>query len=173
VRFPDVPGLRPTPDRVRETLFNWLAPWLTGANCLDLFAGSGALGWEALSRGANSVVMLDTNPRVIATLSANADVLGAGTALQLRRADALSYLLGPARAFDMVFVDPPFQSGLQERTCRLLEQGSWLADPAMVYVETARGQKWRPPARWRLHRTQRAGAVEYNLFMVGAQPVSV
>ncbi|HKJ21555.1 MAG TPA: 16S rRNA (guanine(966)-N(2))-methyltransferase RsmD [Gammaproteobacteria bacterium] len=168
VTFPDVQGLRPTPDRVRETLFNWLQPYIEGATCLDLFTGSGALGVEALSRGAGHVVMLEQDPRAIGHLRGQLEALGA-TADEARviQADALSYLRGPAETFDVVFVDPPFHTSLIEDSCRLLDQGPWLAPNARIYLEMA----WTPaapalPARWRLLHHKRAGDVGYALACV-------
>lgn len=167
--FPAVQGLRPTPDRVRETLFNWLRPRIEGARCLDLFAGSGALGIEALSRGAAWVVMLEGHPRVAAHLRGQLQALGVTEAeAQLIDGDALAYLRGPAQSFDIVFVDPPFHGDLLDATCRLLDRGPWLALDARVYLEMA----WTPalptlPPRWRLLHHRRAGDVGYALAATG------
>lgn len=168
VTFPEACGLRPTPDRVRETLFNWLQPCIEGARCLDLFAGSGALGAEALSRGAACVVMLEQQPRVTAHLRSQLETLGVTPAeARVLPIDALSYLQGPAEPFDVVFVDPPFHTSLMEESCRLLDRGAWLAPGARVYLEMA----WTPaapalPARWRLLHRKRAGDVGYALACV-------
>ncbi|MBI3343571.1 MAG: 16S rRNA (guanine(966)-N(2))-methyltransferase RsmD [Gammaproteobacteria bacterium] len=163
--FPDVEGLRPTPDRVRETLFNWLAPIIEGARCLDLFAGSGALGLEALSRGATEVVMVDRDPQVIARLKENVATLGAPGAT-LVAADALTWLQSPHRksTFDIVFLDPPFGQGLLEPCCKLLEEHGWLAPSAHIYLESesALGPP-ALPANWQLKRSQKAGQVGYHL----------
>src|SRR5512139_378156 len=132
--FPDVEGLRPTPDRVRETLFNWLMPVIHGARCLDLFTGSGALGLEALSRGAASVVLVDRDPRVIATLRNHLQTLKAEGA-SLVQQGALDYLQGEPRPFDVVFLDPPFRQGLLQPALELLNTRGWLAAGARVYIE--------------------------------------
>ncbi|MBM4182504.1 MAG: 16S rRNA (guanine(966)-N(2))-methyltransferase RsmD [Betaproteobacteria bacterium] len=110
LRFPDMPGLRPTPDRARETLFNWLGQQLDGCTCLDAFAGSGALGFEAASRGAARVLMLEREERVLAALREQARLLPA-PAVEILRADALSYLAVPGECFDLIFLDPPFAAG--------------------------------------------------------------
>jgi len=165
VTFPGVQGLRPTPDRVRETLFNWLQPHIEGARCLDLFAGSGALSIEALSRGAERALLLERDPRVIAHLRNELQALGAAAdQARLIQAEALSYLRGPAEPFDIVFVDPPFHSSLIGTACRLLDEGAWLAPGARVYLEmawTAAGPDI--PSGWRLLHHKRAGEVGYGL----------
>ena len=163
--FPDVEGLRPTPDRVRETLFNWLAPLIEGAHCLDLFTGSGALGLEALSRGAAGVVMVDRDPHVIAHLKENIATLGAPGAT-LVVANALPWLQSPHQksTFDIVFLDPPFGQGLLEPCCKLLEERGWLTPSAHIYLESE--SPLGPPAlpdNWRLKRSQKAGQVGYHL----------
>jgi 16S rRNA (guanine966-N2)-methyltransferase len=163
--FPDAPGLRPTPDRVRETLFNWLAPTIEGARVLDLFAGSGALYLEALSRGASMALALDSNSAAITSLRQNLAALEC-TAGQLVHTDALRHLEGqPAQQFDVVFLDPPFHQGLLPAACALLEERNWLADEAWIYTESE-----IPPAtigvpgKWRLHREKKAGQVYYALW---------
>src|SRR5688572_4876273 len=128
------PGLRPTPDRVRETLFNWLGQDLTGSTCLDLFAGSGALGFEAASRGARRVTMVESDPVVYRALLANRDALAAA-AVDPRKGDALEFLRSDAGVYDIVFVDPPFRSGLWPRLAQLLPPR--LAPGALVYYEGA------------------------------------
>ncbi|MGH8636943.1 MAG: 16S rRNA (guanine(966)-N(2))-methyltransferase RsmD, partial [Burkholderiales bacterium] len=112
LRFPARTGLRPTPDRVRETLFNWLGQDLSGRECLDLFAGSGALGFEAVSRGAHRVVMVESDAATWRALERNAALLGCQPVVELHRADALEFVRDAGRAFDIVFLDPPFDSGL-------------------------------------------------------------
>ena len=132
---PDVAGLRPSSDRVRETLFNWLQGHIAGARCLDLFAGSGALGFEAASRGALRVTMIERDAVALAALRASAARLGAGQ-VEILAADALAWLARtPDRAFDVVFVDPPFAAGLHRDALDAL--APWLAADAQVYVETA------------------------------------
>ncbi len=163
--FPDVEGLRPTPDRVRETLFNWLAPIIEGARCLDLFTGSGALGLEALSRGATEVVMVDRDPEVITLLKEHIQTLQAHGA-QLVQADALTWLQSPRRDqhFDIVFLDPPFEQGLLEPCCAFLEKHGWLTVPAYIYLESELNLGLPAlPDNWRLKRSQKAGQVGYYL----------
>lgn len=150
--FPDHAGLRPTPDRVRETLFNWLGQTLEGWRCLDLFAGSGALGFEAASRGAAEVVMIERDPAVVRALRSNRQMLDA-EAVEIVEADALAWLERDCRAWDLVFVDPPFASGLSGVVLPLL--ASRLARGGAVYVEQA--TPVTAPPGWRLCRSGRAG----------------
>lgn len=162
--FVDAPGLRPTPDRVRETLFNWLQPHIEGARCLDLFAGSGALGLESLSRGARSAVLLEANPSVASHLKAQAATLGASDA-RIERADALQFLACAGECFDVVFIDPPFSADLWARAAALLEKGGWLAPGALIYVESpARDKQTRLPESWELLKDKTAGDVRYRLL---------
>ncbi|MDX1824332.1 MAG: 16S rRNA (guanine(966)-N(2))-methyltransferase RsmD [Thiohalomonadales bacterium] len=162
--FPDVPGLRPTPDRVRETVFNWLAPVLPGARCLDLFAGSGALGLEALSRGAVRVVLVDNQPEVIKQLKENLGLLQADAA-EVIRAEALVYLDGPAIPFDVVFLDPPYHTDWLARCIEKLEQDDWLAPHAWIYLEApAKVSLPDLPVNWRVTRSKKAGEVGYHLL---------
>ncbi len=158
--------LRPTPDRVRETLFNWLQPWIVGANCLDLFAGSGALGLEALSRGAAGAVLVEHDPAVISVLRANVTVLGASTA-DVIMADCVAYLQTQARPFDIVFLDPPYRSGLLGRCCTLLAAGGWIRPGGLVYLEAPGTQLPELPEGWLLERSKRAGQVGYHLARNG------
>ena len=162
LKFPELPGIRPSPDRVRETLFNWLRDALPGARCLDLFAGSGALGLEALSRGAASVMFVDSEPRVIETLRSHLQMLRAG-GVELLQADALALLRGPARIFDIVFLDPPFDSPLLAPSAAALETGGWLAPRAYVYLEYPHVAAPTLPAGWELIRESRAGRVGFGL----------
>ncbi len=163
---PDQPGVRPTADRVRETLFNWLAPIMRGARCLDCFAGSGALGIEAASRGAAEVVMLERAEPVVRQLLANVSALGANQ-VQVVRGDALHWLEGQGRPFDIVFLDPPFADDLLATTCSLLARNAWVRAGARVYLET-RARPGLPslPQGWLLVREQRAGQVAYGLALV-------
>ena len=163
VRFPPVPGLRPSPDRVRETLFNWLAPVVRGARCLDLFAGSGVLGLEALSRGAAAAVLVDRDRTVTDHLRSVAAQLGAEGATVVQAA-AESWLEQQAGPFDLVFLDPPFRSGALPGLLRSLDRPGWLSPGAFVYIECAAEEG--PPALpqgWTLHRQGRAGDVGYYL----------
>jgi 16S rRNA (guanine966-N2)-methyltransferase len=161
--FADLPGLRPTGDRIRETLFNWLQPVVQGASCLDLFAGSGALGMEAASRGAGSVVMVDSAPEVIRQLAENRKLLDLEQ-VTLYRADALRWLEQNPTQFDLVFLDPPFRAALLPEICHRLEDGGWLADGAQIYLEDDAGSEFDAiPDHWILKREKRAGNVRYGL----------
>ncbi len=160
-----VPGLRPTGDRIRETLFNWLAPHLPGARCLDLFSGSGALGLEAASRGAARVVMLEQDPRAMAQLRRHCETLRAARVEPIQ-ADALQWLRRTEERFDIVFVDPPFAAGLTPEVLALL-RGGRLAGQARVYVELAAADALDGPGcGWRVLREKRAGKVRYALLEV-------
>ena len=149
---PDSPGLRPTTDRVRETLFNWLAPSMVDAHCLDCFAGSGALGLEALSRYAASATLLEMERGVAQTLQQNLATLKATNA-KVVNTNTLSFLAQPGTPHNVVFVDPPFRKGLLEETLSLLESNGWLADDALIYVESEVENGLPPvPVHWDLHR---------------------
>jgi 16S rRNA (guanine(966)-N(2))-methyltransferase RsmD len=157
----DRPGLRPTPDRVRETLFNWLGQDLGGWRVLDAFAGSGALGFEAASRGAADVRLLEWDAQLVASLQASRTRLGA-TALQIERADALAWMArAPAGSFDLVLLDPPFDAGLSasalQQAARLVGAGAY------VYLEGGEPAREWPPGL-QLHRSLKAGAVHAQLF---------
>ncbi len=159
LEFPDAEDLRPTPDRVRETLFNWLGRDLTGMACLDLFAGSGALGFEALSRGAASVVMIEKNPAALRALRDNARKLDA-TGLTVVRGDALEFVRSARSRFDVVFVDPPYRLGMQVAALGLLR--GLLAEGGRVYVES--DAVFEPPRGWGIFRRSRAGNVHFHLL---------
>jgi 16S rRNA (guanine966-N2)-methyltransferase len=159
IHFPDAEGLRPTPDRVRETLFNWLGQTLEGKTCLDLFAGSGVLGFEALSRGARQVVMVEKNRRVLQALRENAAKLGASN-LELVEEDALKFLGRERRAFDVIFVDPPFHLAILPILLPLL--GARVAADGCVYVESGSAPDFGP--EWEVWRNGRAGDVHYYLL---------
>jgi 16S rRNA (guanine966-N2)-methyltransferase len=162
-RFPDSEGLRPTPDRVRETLFNWLGQTLDGEICLDLFAGSGALGFEAASRGAGKVVMVEQNPRVLSALQRNVEMLSAAPPVELRRGDALQYLASTPLKFDIVFLDPPYNKGWLPRLEAVLP--TVLNENAAVYVEAE--YKIEALGAWRVVRQGKAGEVNYHLLRRG------
>lgn len=164
LRFADGRGLRPTPDRVRETLFNWLMPYLPGARCLDLFTGSGALGLEALSRGASEVVLIDNNSKVISQMRDNLSLLEASNA-ETVQADGVKYLKQNQPAtFDIVFLDPPYADKLLPECIDLLEQGNWLKDDAWIYIELPSNEALPGlPANWQWHRNKQAGQVGYHL----------
>ena len=159
VSFPPRKDLRPTPDRVRETLFNWLGQDLTGRTCLDLFAGSGALGFEAASRGARRVLMVESDPLVFRALGASRAALEAA-AVELKRMDALEFLRADTGAYDVVFVDPPFKAGYWPRVAPLLPPR--LAPGALVYYESAMAPELAPG--WEIWRQRRAGQVRYQLL---------
>jgi 16S rRNA (guanine966-N2)-methyltransferase len=151
--------LRPTPDRVRETLFNWLGQTLYGKRCLDLFAGSGALGFEAASRGAEQVVMVENNRAVHRSLQANATRLGFSN-VALHCMDGLEFARQENGPFDVVFLDPPFKSDHLSRVLPLLAQQ--LGPGAMVYLES--GVPFEADAAWQIVKRAKAGAVHYQLL---------
>ena len=159
----NIAGLRPTPDRVRETLFNWLAPVIVRSRCLDLFAGTGALGFEAASRGAAEVILIERDPRLARILEEQSLKLGAQE-VTVVCAKALEWLKGPASAFDVVFLDPPFGQGLLGPCCEQLEARNWLKPGAWIYLETERALLSPPiPPHWRIERAKQAGQVRYYL----------
>lgn len=160
---PDLPGLRPTPDRVRETLFNWLQPAIVGAHCLDVFAGSGAIGFEALSRGAAHVVMVDQSAKVVTVLRQQLALLAAKNA-EIYQATAPQQLKTPAQPFDIVFIDPPYQANLLLPCCHYLENQAFLADNALIYLEASDAlDEAQLPANWQLLKSKQAGQVAYHL----------
>jgi 16S rRNA (guanine966-N2)-methyltransferase len=157
-------AIRPSPDRVRETLFNWLQQQVVGARCLDLFAGSGALGIEALSRGASHVTFVDREPQVARHLAQTLERLGGAGDARIVAEDALTFLRGEAQPFDLVFLDPPYASGVLAAVCTALA-GGWLAPQAYIYLESPAGQPLPAlPPDWRVHRSKRAGQVGYHLL---------
>jgi len=158
------PGLRPTPERVRETLFNWLSPDIHGMRCLDLFAGTGALGFEALSRGAASVIFVEKRPGAAKTLRVSIGTLDAGDATVVQT-DARAFLgSDTAQKFDLVFLDPPFADDLLEDLCRLLAMSDCLAAGARIYLEQERNQMVPTlPDGWAFTREKTAGNVRYSL----------
>jgi len=162
--------VRPTPDRVRETVFNWLAPVIEGARCLDLYAGSGALGLEALSRGAALAVFVDRAPAVLRQISASLEELKCTRGETVCR-DAMKYLDGSATPFDVVFLDPPYRQGLvAPAMARLVERG-WLAPAASVYLEHEADMDPPPlPAGWHFFRSATAGRVRYHLARPELRP---
>jgi 16S rRNA (guanine966-N2)-methyltransferase len=163
-RFPAAADIRPTPDRVRETLFNWLRERVSAARCLDLCAGSGALGLEALSRGAARVHFVESDATAVRELRARLEEWGAQGAT-VERMDALRYLRTKPEVFDIVFLDPPFEAGLLRSAARLLEEREWLAPHALIYVESAaRVALPELPDTWHLVKAKRAGEVGYHLF---------
>jgi 16S rRNA (guanine966-N2)-methyltransferase len=161
--FPAIEAIRPTPDRVRETVFNWLQTDVAGARCLDLFAGSGALGFEALSRGAKQVVFVDREPRVGQYLRETLKQLNT-TAAEVHTADSLRWLTTTAEPFDIVFLDPPFAADLIQSVCRHLDEDGWLTSEALIYIESpSSGALPALPATWSLIKSKTAGQVGYHL----------
>lgn len=174
VSFPELPGLRPTGDRVRETLFNWLQPWVLGEECLDLFAGSGACGFEALSRGARSVVFVeaareaaDAIEHNLVALAATPGYQGKASLARMRVEQWLASQNDGQMQYGLVFIDPPFVEGEQtqlRQCCQLLEASGLLKPHARIYVESGAPLLPSLPANWRPLRQQRAGAVHFGLF---------
>ncbi len=175
--FPDVNGLRPTGDRIRETLFNWLQQDVPGAQVLDLFAGSGALGLETLSRGAEFCLLLEKDTQAARFLAANLELLKA-TQGKLLQVDSLSWLKAgrpvDMPSFDLVFIDPPFSLNLWSEIIDALEGGNWLSEGAAIYLESPRDKPLALPSHWRLHRDKQAGQVSYRLcyreLALGGEP---
>jgi 16S rRNA (guanine966-N2)-methyltransferase len=165
LRFPAASDLRPTPDRVRETVFNWLAPHIEGAVCLDLFAGSGAFGFEAASRGASRVTLVERDPAVAAVLREHAQRLDA-TNVQVVLSDALSWLDNAREPADVVFLDPPYQSGLLAAAIARIAVNAIIRPGGLVYLEAPADSALALPSGWTLHRSKRAGQVGYHLAYV-------
>ncbi len=166
--FADLPGLRPTPNRVRETLFNWLQHDIPGSRCLDLYAGSGALGFEAASRGAKKVVQVENNPEACRALKETADKLNAKQ-ISLIQKDVLHFLAEhKPEPYDIIFLDPPFGNDLAVQTCRLLDDNGWLSNHAKIYVEwESKNQSPETmPEHWQLLRNNTAGEVNSVLYML-------
>ncbi|MGH8213657.1 MAG: 16S rRNA (guanine(966)-N(2))-methyltransferase RsmD [Rhodanobacteraceae bacterium] len=162
---PALPDLRPTPVRLRETLFNWLMPLIEGARVLDPFAGSGALGIEAISRGAAHALMIERERGQAARIAADLLRLRVDVG-EVRCEDALQVLMSrPAQPFDVVFLDPPFEADFWTRVAKLLEEHHWLEPGARIYVEMPLQASFEPPARWKLRRQSRAGAVAGALYV--------
>ena len=164
MRFPESAGLRPTPDRVRETLFNWLTNCfgqdLQGPNCLDLFAGSGALGFEAASRGASKVVMVENESRAVAELEANRKILGGEGQLEIVRSDAVKFATLTPLRFNLLFLDPPYHQGWIARMAPLLPR--ILAEDAIIYAEAE--HLLEGCGEWQTQRHGKAGQVYYHLM---------
>jgi len=164
LRFPPAEDLRPTPDRVRETLFNWLRDVIEGARCLDLFAGSGALGFEAASRGAANVVQVERSETVSTALRHNCALLMADQ-IHIVQDSARRYLARPSEPFDVVFLDPPFRRGWLLPLCGMLEHRGWLAPAAMIYLECEQELRLNGlPMAWKRLREGKAGDVAYSLY---------
>lgn len=169
IDFPTVEGLRPTTDPIRETLFNWIQPYLSGANCLDLYTGSGALGFEAASRGAKRVLMVEKEITIIKSLRRNKDILQADQ-ISLMKRSALDFLQDipgdDSERFDVVFLDPPFNLNCLPACTQKLEQSGWLAGEAVIYVECERNLDLSfLPDNWLEHRRKTTGQVAYCLYI--------
>jgi 16S rRNA (guanine966-N2)-methyltransferase len=170
VSFPDIPGLRPTPDRVRETLFNWLQERIAGARCLDLFAGSGALGLEALSRGAKELVFVEQAVAAARALQEQLIRFGGQARAQVAEMGAARYLRSVPQAFDIVFLDPPFGRDALAEYVPLLDEGQWLKPGSLVYLENEKRAGVPPlPAHWQVLKSKSAGEVGYHLARVVAR----
>ena len=166
IPVPELPDLRPTPNRIRETLFNWLAPIIHGATCLDLFAGAGGLGLEALSRGAKKVVFIDNNPIATQHIQAQINRLAVDNAT-VHQYDAIKGLEKLNEKFDVIFLDPPFQSILLKTCCQALIHSNLLNQPSWVYVETSKQTHEELfPETWVMHRQKHAGNVAYQLLKI-------
>ena len=167
VSFPDIPGLRPTPDRVRETLFNWLQHAIAGARCLDLFAGSGALGLEALSRGASEVVFVEQAVAASRALQEQLTRFGAERCAKVAEMGAARYLRAAAQPFDIVFLDPPFGRDALAEYVPMLDAGNWLNGGGLVYLENEKTAGVPElPTHWELLKSKTAGEVGYHLARV-------
>jgi 16S rRNA (guanine966-N2)-methyltransferase len=163
IRFESTAGLRPTPDRVRETLFSWLASRIQGAACLDLFAGSGALGFEAVSRGARCATLVESHPRTCSRLEENRRILQLDNVL-VRRRDAFTFLRSTTRTFDIVFLDPPFGTNAIPALLELIAARGLLTDDAVVYLEQGiRDADTSPSDGWQILKQGRAGEVDFRL----------
>ena len=159
----DAQGLRPTPDRIRETLFNWLQATIHGANCLDMFAGSGALGIEAVSRGAASSVLIEQDRKTAETLRESVKMLDADE-IVVQQADVLQWIKTADQVFDIIFLDPPFADDLHGDLCKLLDESSVLTTDALVYIEEDRAKpEVVLPRNWKTLKTKSAGNVRYSL----------
>lgn len=159
IAFPDDKYLRPTPDRVRETVFNWLGQDLTGKHCLDLCAGSGAMGFEAASRGAEHVVMVELNQSIMRSLNTTREKLGA-TQVELVKMNAVAFIASDTRQYDVIFLDPPFQSGLLSELIKVLPVR--MTETSFVYIES--GESLNLDEQWLVWRSGRAGKVYYQLL---------
>jgi len=156
-------GLRPTTDRVKETVFNWLMPFIQDSNCLDCFAGSGGLGFEALSRGASHVSLIELNKAAALQLKENQQLLKTDN-ITIINSDAISFIKSNTQKFDVVFLDPPFRKGFVEQTTQLLNENS-LADNALIYIEMESEQNdQKLPLNWKLMKEKVAGQVIYRLY---------
>ena len=182
IQFEDAEGLRPTTDRIRETLFNWLQPSIAGRHCLDAFAGSGALGFEALSRGAAQVTFVENNRQSVDRLRSNSKALladSAGQTVQIVHDDVMHWLAGAGRqtgsavdnkagVYDLVVLDPPYRAGLLAECCRLLEESGCLSPNAIIYLEHAVEDDVAIPDNWSCIRQKQTASIAYGLYLSGS-----
>jgi len=162
----DIDGLRPTGDRIRETLFNWLVPDIPNSQCLDLFAGSGALGFECLSRGASTAILLEKHPSAGKQLQNHCSTLNT-TKAKIIIEDSIEWLKKqrlPKHSIDIAFIDPPFHHALWEDCIAALADSELLKEGAAIYIETPAHQVIHPPSDWHLHREKKASQVCYRLY---------
>lgn len=165
IRFPEINDLRPSPDAVRETLFNWLSTELVGRSCLDLYAGSGAFGFEAASRGASSVVMVESHGQAIKHLSDTKNLLNAHDVIEICHEKALHYLESTTQKFDVVFIDPPFKAMNSDKICQSLITHDRLNDGALIYIESQKSNSPLPiPPTWHIIRESQCGIVQSTLI---------
>ncbi len=165
IRFPEIGDLRPSPDAVRETLFNWLHNDLADSDCLDLYAGSGAFGFEAISRGAAAVVMVESNRQVIRSLQDSRNLLNADQQVEIYHSQASQYLKSTVRKFDVVFIDPPFIDFDVSEICHSLVDHNILNDKALVYIESPKSKLPLPiPPTWHIIRESKRGLVQSTLI---------
>lgn len=165
MRFVEVEGLRPSLDRVRETLFNWLQWDIRGADCLDLFAGSGALGIEALSRGAGSVQFVELNKKAAHQLRENLNSLNIKNS-DLQTGDALEFVKNQQQPFDIIFLDPPFHKGIAQQVIDLIENSQILKSETLIYIEVEQGLELAIPDNWQLLKDKKAGQLWYKLYQI-------
>ncbi len=165
IEFPNLKSLRPTPDRVRETLFNWLSPCIVGAKCLDLFAGSGALGFEALSRGATYVVLVDNNACICKQLKKQAQILNANN-IRIVHQEATEFIADNRDNFDLIFIDPPFNSKLASTLADMLLEHPMLNNKAMLYVEIPLSEKPKTPETWMGWNIVRSGKTSQVCYLL-------
>ena len=160
----DKSGLRPTSDRIRETLFSWLSPLLQGARCLDLYAGTGALGFEAASRGAGAVTLVEKDRELVSKLDQHVISLAAQAVVHTAHADAMTWLHRAQTAYDIVFLDPPFGGDSLDVVPQILETGLWLSAEAAIYLEMPTDRRAdQLPANWQVVREKTAGRVRFCL----------
>lgn len=163
--FEDTPGLRPTPARIRETVFNWLQHDVKGSHCLDLYTGSGALGFEAASRGAKTVVLVENNAQACRLIKENT-LKFAAQQIKIIQNDVFRFLAGDAKQFEVVFLDPPFFKDLAQQTCHWLEDKGWLANNAKIYVEVEKQLLLdNMPENWQCMNEKTSGEVSYYVFV--------